>query len=402
MYEDDDFGDTICQAFFDVVDDKDNYLGKLGVYKFDMQTWVYEVGFEPNEQYLNKDKLELEDLDLPVDGWFDEKYTHEDIRSEEEYRELAKQFLPKIENALEYSRDEFEDEEETDESLKESKGNPNYNDVKVGDKVLYSKKKYNKRNEPKKDYFKGIVKEINGDTLKLEDDVVVYKEPKDEFDFRFEKIEEIKDSIKDVDIFKQGIDDLDDYQLLQKFRDAKNKYLTLKARQGGNAYPTKDMKRRVDKLKKKLLKRGITKESLESLEEKEDFELETYADWKRAPAGTSVNDGYGWTLKLTNDSYLSSFTNDGYFGDDFIAKNFILDIDDYEDDDEIDGDVDLGDGTIDKSEIWDIIFQNYEYPEELEEDEEFEEDYGISVKRALELIDELYAIHEKGPNDWKE
>ena len=29
----------------------------------------------------------------------------------EEYRELAKQFLPRIENALEYSRDEFEDED---------------------------------------------------------------------------------------------------------------------------------------------------------------------------------------------------------------------------------------------------------------------------------------------------
>lgn len=167
-----------------------------------------------------------------------------------------------------------------EESLKEAKGNPNYNDVKVGDKVLYSKKKYNKRNEPKKDYFKGIVKEINGDTLKLEDDVVVYKEPKDEFDFRFEKIEEIKDPIKDVEIFKQGVDDLDDYQLLQKFRDAKNKYLTLKARHGGDAYPTKDMKRRVDKLKRKLLARGITKESLkeEKINEDKEFHSSPYHD----------------------------------------------------------------------------------------------------------------------------
>ena len=183
------------------------------------------------------------------------------------YEDLFSDIYAGIEEHEEEEEDEEEDdfeddEEEIDESLKESKGNPNYNDVKVGDKVLYSKKKYNKRNESKKDYFKGIVKEINGDTLKLEDDVVVYKEPKDEFDFRFEKIEEIKDPIKDVNIFKQGIDDLDDYQLLQKFRDAKNKYLTLKARHGGDAYPTKDMKRRVDKLKKKLLKRGITKESL--------------------------------------------------------------------------------------------------------------------------------------------
>ena len=133
--------------------------------------------------------------------------------------------------------------------------------------------------------------------------------------------------------------------------------------------------------------------------ESKESEVETYADWKRAPAGTTVDDGYGWTLKLTNDSYLSSFTNDGYFGDDFIAKNFIMDVDDYEDDDDIDGDVYLGDGTVDKSEIWDIIFQNYDYPEEPEEDEEFEEDYGISVKRALELIDELYAIHKKGSID---
>lgn len=105
-YEDD---DEACQAFFDVFDDKNNYLGKLGVYKFDMEGWVYEVGFEPNEKYLNKDKLELEDLDLPVDGWFDEKYNNKDIISEEEYREVAKQFLPKIENAIEYSNDDLED-----------------------------------------------------------------------------------------------------------------------------------------------------------------------------------------------------------------------------------------------------------------------------------------------------
>ena len=121
--EDEEFGDSPCQVFYDVVDDEGHYLGKLGVYKFDMQTWVYEVGFEPNERYLNKDKLELQDLDLPVDGWFDNEYNHKDLRSEEEYRKVAEQFLPKIENAIEYSYDDF-DEELSDKEVRDiKKGN---------------------------------------------------------------------------------------------------------------------------------------------------------------------------------------------------------------------------------------------------------------------------------------
>ena len=107
--EDEEFGDSPSQVFYDVVDDEGHYLGKLGVYKFETQIWTYEVGFEPNEKYLNKDKLELEDLDLPVDGWFDNEYDHKDLRSEEEYRKVAEQFLPKIENAIEYYYDDLED-----------------------------------------------------------------------------------------------------------------------------------------------------------------------------------------------------------------------------------------------------------------------------------------------------
>ena len=238
------------------------------------------------------------------------------------YDELSSDVYSGIEEHEDSDEDELEDE--TDESLKESKGNSNYSDVKVGDKVLYSKRKYNKRNEPKKEYFKGIVKEINGDTLKLEDDVVVYKEPKDEFDFRFEKIEEIKDPIKDVDIFKQGVDDLDDYQLLQKFRDAKNKYLTLKARQGGDAYPTKDMKRRVDKLKKKLLKRGITKESLESLKESNannkylDLEEMTIEDIRTAPVGWYWEGDGETVIKIDEDKV---FLVANYIGD--TVENYV-------------------------------------------------------------------------------
>ena len=125
---------------------------------------------------------------------------------------------------------------------------------------------------------------------------------KDESNSNFEKTEEIKDSIKDVNIFKQGVDDLDDYQLLQKFRDAKNKYLTLKARHGGDSYPTKDMKRRVDKLKKKLLKRGITKESLrriDTMNEKQILEMLNSIKPSSKKINEEVNDKYFDSEKMT-------------------------------------------------------------------------------------------------------
>ena len=108
-----DFGDEPCQFFFDVLDDKDNYLGKIGVYLFEGMGMWYEIGFEPNEKYLNKDKLELEDMDLPVDGWFPEDDTikSEDglLKSEEQMREFLKPYLAKIESAIEYSSSDLED-----------------------------------------------------------------------------------------------------------------------------------------------------------------------------------------------------------------------------------------------------------------------------------------------------
>ena len=110
-----DFGDEPCQFFFDVLDDKDNYLGKIGIYLFDGMGMWYEIGFEPNEKYLNKEKLELEDMDLPVEGWFPEEHTinGEDdlLKTEEQAREYLRPYLAKIESALEYSEDEFEDED---------------------------------------------------------------------------------------------------------------------------------------------------------------------------------------------------------------------------------------------------------------------------------------------------
>ena len=110
-----DFGDEPCQFFFDVLDDKDNYLGKIGIYLFDGMGMWYEIGFEPNEKYLNKEKLELEDMDLPVEGWFpeDSVIKSEDglLKTEEQAKEYLRPYLAKIESALEYSEDEFEDED---------------------------------------------------------------------------------------------------------------------------------------------------------------------------------------------------------------------------------------------------------------------------------------------------
>ena len=116
MWEDDEeFGDSPCQVFYDVVDDKGHHLGRLGVYKFETQIWTYEVGFEPNARYLNIDKLDLQDLDLPVDGWFDDEHVNQNLVSEEEYRKVAEQFLPKIESALEYPEDDDLEEDLQDE-----------------------------------------------------------------------------------------------------------------------------------------------------------------------------------------------------------------------------------------------------------------------------------------------
>ena len=107
----DDFGDEPCQAFFDVSDDKNNYLGTIRVYKFEGNGYWYEIGFKPNEKYVDKEKLDLEDLDVDEDGWMDDSNNSDNLLSEEDFREFLKPYLSKIESALEYSEDEFEDED---------------------------------------------------------------------------------------------------------------------------------------------------------------------------------------------------------------------------------------------------------------------------------------------------
>lgn len=109
----DDFGDEPCQFFFDVLDDKDNYLGKIGIYLFEGMGMWYEIGFEPNAKYLDIEKLDLEDMDLPVDGWFPEEHVVKNdddlLKTEEQAREYLVSYLAKIENAIEYSNDDLED-----------------------------------------------------------------------------------------------------------------------------------------------------------------------------------------------------------------------------------------------------------------------------------------------------
>ena len=109
----DDFGDEPCQFFFDVLDDKDNYLGKIGIYLFEGMGMWYEIGFEPNAKYLDIEKLDLEDMDLPVDGWFPEEHVVKNdddlLKTEEQAREYLVPYLAKIENAIEYSNDDLED-----------------------------------------------------------------------------------------------------------------------------------------------------------------------------------------------------------------------------------------------------------------------------------------------------
>lgn len=98
--DDDEYWNETCQAYFDVVDSDNNNLGRICVYKFDSNGYWYEVGFVPNEEFLDVEKLNLEDLDVEADGWFADIKDSRNLLTENDYRNLLKKYIDIIKNAL--------------------------------------------------------------------------------------------------------------------------------------------------------------------------------------------------------------------------------------------------------------------------------------------------------------
>ncbi len=97
--EDDDYWQEPCQVAFDVVDGKGHKICTLTVYKFDGMGMWYEIGLSEAIPEL-EGKLELQDLDVNEDGWFDESYNNKNLVNIEDYEKMVEPHLIEIAQAL--------------------------------------------------------------------------------------------------------------------------------------------------------------------------------------------------------------------------------------------------------------------------------------------------------------
>ena len=97
--QDEDYWQEPCQVAFDVVDDKGHKICKLTVYKFDGMGMWYEIGLSEAIPGL-EDKLNLQDLDVDEDGWFDEASHNDNLVAIEDYEKMVTPHLIEIAQAL--------------------------------------------------------------------------------------------------------------------------------------------------------------------------------------------------------------------------------------------------------------------------------------------------------------